>query len=266
MVESRGTQGVKRKFSDGEGELRCHQRQTVFNISICKLQRSSNFIEPLLCRTVLIANTLKLIEREIEEERKICGELKFSSFGNRPTASRAEFARADLTSTIELNVNPHRPQTGQSKDSSTKLVDFQFDLSTLEEKIAEELEIQTHRRGDCENRQRKLNYTMSSEEFKIDKTRAGLDSTSTHNFERDLLAASNLLGLELNEEVVFSDVDVSLYDFDVGASTVPIDIEELCANLCHNSASRCGESVKFEKASENLLDDLDQVMQILVGS
>ena len=262
MVESRGTQGVKRKLSDGEGELRCYQRQTVFNISICKLQRSNSYVEPILCRTVLIANTVKLIEREMEEEKKFCGELKVSSFGNQQAVCRAEFAMTDRTSSVEVNVNPLC-----TPGEFNKLVDSQFELSMLEEKIAEELQIQTDKSNNCEDGQKPLNC---EEKRKVEQTRVGHDSTYRHGFELDLLAASNLLGLDFNEEVAFSDVDVSLYDFDVGTSTFPIDIEGLCANafnLCHNnSSSRCGESLKFEKGSETLFDDLDQVMQILVGS
>lgn len=276
MVESRATHGVKRKLSDGDCELRCHQRQTVFNISICKLQRNSCSSEPVLCRTVLIANTVKLIEREIEEERKIYGEPEFGSVSNEQTVCRTELARPERIATIELDVNPCHTPSRQSNDSSSKLVDFEFELNMLGEKIAEELELQAHRLGESDDRQRMLNNFTSSEENrscndnstkKMDQTRVA-ESSYRQDFERDLIAASNLLGLELNEEVVFSDVDVSLYDFDLGTSTLPVEIEELCANafnICH-SVSRCGESLKLERASEHSFDDLDQVMQILVGS
>ena len=276
MVEIRATHGVKRKLSDGDCELRCHQRQTVFNISLCKLQRNSCASEPVLCRTVLIANTVKLIEREIEEERKICGEPEFGCVSNEQTVCRTVLARPERTASIELDVNPCHTPSRQSNDSSSKLVDFEFELGMLGEKIAEELEFQVHRLGESGDRQRTLNnftseenrsFTLDSSTKKLDQTRAA-EASYRQDFERDLIAASNLLGLELNEEVVFSDVDVSLYDFDLGTSTLPVEIEELCANafnICH-SVSRCGESLKLERASEHLFDDLDQVMQILVGS
>lgn len=259
-MESRISHGAKRKLSDGDCELRCHQRQTVFNISICKLQRSSSYSEPVLCRTVLIANTVKLIEREIEEERRFCGVSEFGSVSN---VSKTEIApeRTSSTSIVDLDSLSH-----QSNCPSSKFVDFERELNILGEKITDRLDLESRKPG--ENKQRP-SYDVESCNNRCNVTSTkNTDSTYRQDFERDLIAASNLLGLELHEEIVFSDVDVSLYDFDIGTSILPVEIEELCANAMNicNTVSRCGESLKFEKASEHLFDDLDQVMQVLVGS
>ena len=45
-----------------------HQRLSVLNMSMCKLNRFSKFSDPSLHKSVLICNTLRLIEKELESE------------------------------------------------------------------------------------------------------------------------------------------------------------------------------------------------------
>ncbi|XP_013386975.1 uncharacterized protein LOC106156325 [Lingula anatina] len=61
---------VKRKHEE-DTDLECytHQRQSILNISMCKLRTSSlRRVEPCLRRSVLIFNTLKFIEEELRQE------------------------------------------------------------------------------------------------------------------------------------------------------------------------------------------------------
>lgn len=67
--------GIKRKFhSEGDDGSKhfsvfcSHQRQSIFNISMCKLSRFRQSPDPSLLRSVLICNTLRNIERDMERD------------------------------------------------------------------------------------------------------------------------------------------------------------------------------------------------------
>lgn len=70
------TRGVKRKFDESEdSEVSAiqdnhpaTQRQSIFNISVCKLNRFRQMPDPDLLRSVLIRNTIRCIEREMEKD------------------------------------------------------------------------------------------------------------------------------------------------------------------------------------------------------
>ncbi|XP_023232247.1 SERTA domain-containing protein 2-like isoform X1 [Centruroides vittatus] len=67
--------GIKRKFDqdeDSEAETQENhptvQRQSIFNISVCKLNRFRQMPDPDLLRSVLIRNTIRCIEKEMEKD------------------------------------------------------------------------------------------------------------------------------------------------------------------------------------------------------
>lgn len=67
--------GIKRKFDqDEDSEAETHenhptvQRQSIFNISVCKLNRFRQMPDPDLLRSVLIRNTIRCIEKEMEKD------------------------------------------------------------------------------------------------------------------------------------------------------------------------------------------------------
>lgn len=68
---SAGKRGTKRKLEDGEEDdenFRSRHRESVFKISMCKLNRYRQIPDPSLRRSVLICNTLRFIENEMERE------------------------------------------------------------------------------------------------------------------------------------------------------------------------------------------------------
>lgn len=269
--------GVKRKLPevDGDGEFhgRCLQRQTVFNISICKLQKSFTRPEPVLFRTVLISNTLRLIEEDIREERRTLETTVLNEPNDGKTFDRA----------VEpVTLSDHNIGT-RSRETSKSSLTFEQELNILGDKMIKELELdiektnlnEMHARGKLEapvqnpSRSADSNNNTSSFEERHERT----ERTITDDVIREFTCGS-LLGLELTEELEFKDVDVSLYDFDVPNGSFPIDFDEFCSawNLGSTSVaarslpSRCSDSVKLERAIEHTYDELDQVMQILVGS
>lgn len=56
------------KSSSNEVQLLCRLRQTMFNISLAKLSRYRHIPDPSLLRSVMICNTLKRLEKDLESE------------------------------------------------------------------------------------------------------------------------------------------------------------------------------------------------------
>ncbi|XP_059368788.1 cell division cycle-associated protein 4 [Carassius carassius] len=75
------SKGTKRKFSDGDEEISAEslvgarvassyslQRQSLLDMSLIKLQLCHMLVEPNLCRSVLIANTVRQIQEEMTHD------------------------------------------------------------------------------------------------------------------------------------------------------------------------------------------------------
>lgn len=268
--------GVKRKLAevDGDGEFhgRCLQRQTVFNISICKLQKSFTRPEPLLFRTVLISNTLRLIEEDIREERRTLETTVLSE----PSDGKTFDGVAERATLSGHNIGT------RSRETSKSSLTFEQELNILGDKMVKELELDMDKTDLNEVRAKgKLEVLVQNPSRSADSNNNTSSFEERERHERTItdevireFTCGSLLGLELTEELEFKDVDVSLYDFDVPNGSFPIDFDEFCSawNLGSTSVaarslpSRCSDSVKLERVSEHTFDELDQVMQILVGS
>lgn len=268
--------GVKRKLAevDGDGEFhgRCLQRQTVFNISICKLQKSFTRPEPLLFRTVLISNTLRLIEEDIREERRTLETTVLSE----PSDGKTFDGVAERATLSGHNIGT------RSRETSKSSLTFEQELNILGDKMVKELELDMDKTNLNEVRAKgKLEVLVQNPSRSADSNNNTSSFEERERHERTItdevireFTCGSLLGLELTEELEFKDVDVSLYDFDVPNGSFPIDFDEFCSawNLGSTSVaarslpSRCSDSVKLERVSEHAFDELDQVMQILVGS
>lgn len=268
--------GVKRKLAevDGDGEFhgRCLQRQTVFNISICKLQKSFTRPEPVLFRTVLISNTLRLIEEDIREERRTLETTVLSE----PSDGKTFDGVAERATLSGHNIGT------RSRETSKSSLTFEQELNILGDKMVKELELDMDKTNLNEVRAKgKLEVLVQNPSRSADSNNNTSSFEERERHERTItdevireFTCGSLLGLELTEELEFKDVDVSLYDFDVPNGSFPIDFDEFCSawNLGSTSVaarslpSRCSDSVKLERVSEHTFDELDQVMQILVGS
>lgn len=276
--------GVKRKLTevDGDGEFhgRCLQRQTVFNISICKLQKSFTRPEPVLFRTVLISNTLRLIEEDIREERRTLETTVLSEPSDGKTLDRVVNSSAERVT--GHNIGTRSRETYETPKSP---LTFEQELNILGDKMIKELELDMDKtnlnevpakgrlEAPAQNSSRSGGDSNNNTASGFDERHERAINCNTDEMIREFTCGS-LLGLELTEELEFKDVDVSLYDFDVPNGSFPIDFDEFCSawNLGSTSVatrslpSRCSDSIKFERAIEHTFDELDQVMQILVGS
>lgn len=281
--------GLKRKLSevDGDGQVlhgRCFQRQTVFNISICKLQKSFTRPEPVLCRTVLISNTLRLIEEDIREERRTLEMTVVSELSDGQTPERA----VNNSDERRVTFPGHNISTRSREKFETSKSDLTFEqeLNILGDKMVKELEFDMEKSPSIAKElpeKARLDIVSSSCAADSNNNTSIVPGTeqrheravncNTEDMIKEITCGS-LLGLELTEELEFKDVDVSLYDFDVPNGSFPIDFDEFCNawNLGSTSVaarslpSRCSDSLKLERTSDYAFDELDQVMQILVGS
>lgn len=272
--------GVKRKLSevDGYGHGRYIQRQTVFNISICKLQKSFTRPEPILCRTVLISNTLRLIEEDIREERKTSEMTVVSKLSDGQTLERP-VNNSERVTFVSHNIGT---RSREGCETSKSFLTFEQELTILGDKMVKELEFDVYK---SPNTVQEMPAKAKLGVVGQDTSPSTADSNNnTSVIEKGIncnnegmikeITCGSLLGLELTEELEFKDVDVSLYDFDVPNGSFPIDFDEFCNawNLGSTSVaarslpSRCSDSVKLERVNESAFDELDQVMQILVGS
>ena len=281
--------GVKRKLSevDGDGEVlhgRCIQRQTVFNISICKLQKSFTRSEPILCRTVLISNTLRLIEEDIREERKTLEMTVVSELSDGQT--RAVNDNSERLAYVGHNIGT---RSREECETLKRSLTFEQEMNILGDKMVKELEFDLEKSANSAQKipakaksgpeGQQLSFAPDSNNNSSllsddnDQHHGKEVSYNAEEFIREITCGS-LLGMELTEELEFKDVDVSLYDFDVPNGSFPIDFDEFCTawNLGSTSvatkslSSRCSDSIKLERANDYAFDELDQVMQILVGS
>lgn len=62
------TRGLKRKCSEDEAPAGPLQRQSLLDMSLAKLQLCHMLAEPNLCRSVLIANTVRQIQEEMTQD------------------------------------------------------------------------------------------------------------------------------------------------------------------------------------------------------
>lgn len=254
MIDERG-HGVKRKLSDVDDGLqtRCYQRQTIFNISMCKLRKNYCGGEPMLSKTVLIANTIRMIELDMAEERE-----QTTQYNTTTSSSCSPEDNFGARMEDDCNVGAHK--TRESIAKPLDLMNFEEELNLLGDKIVRELGLDLSK-----NYERKTTVTCVD----VTDTNNNASSERTADGERDAttVSCSSLLGLELTDELEFGDIDLSLYDFDsCGATALPLDVEELCAAWGLTNALRCSNSVKKERSVSENFDELDQVMQILVSS
>lgn len=220
----------------------------------------------------MISNTLRLIEEDIREERRTLETTVLSE----PSDGKTFDGVAERATLSGHNIGT------RSRETSKSSLTFEQELNILGDKMVKELELDMDKTNLNEVRAKgKLEVLVQNPSRSADSNNNTSSFEERERHERTItdevireFTCGSLLGLELTEELEFKDVDVSLYDFDVPNGSFPIDFDEFCSawNLGSTSVaarslpSRCSDSVKLERVSEHTFDELDQVMQILVGS
>lgn len=237
-------QGVKRKLDDLELEkTACNQRQSILNISVGKLQvKSVKRVEPPLLRSVLILNTLKHIETELRKEGV-----------QSPTNTSAfTIPEVDPNSTI-IDFHPDQQQQS-SKPLETSPTEQTGPLPSIDTFVGTRVSVM----------EESLKLSAESSTF-ASVTEASLATIYQSPFRM---------------EEVLSELDFTMCDYDMFTAVssnnklTPLSAEEVL-HSCPNSSSNFNSETyttltnatlsPFCK-SETAFDDLDNIMQILVGS
>ena len=249
------TRGSKRRLSDTDENERITLRQMVLNMSICKLQKDQGRKEPALLRSVIITNTVRNIENEMDEEMMMSfnEEQYFPSYS--PTTERHKDTNTsdqnqnqkDLKKITELIV---------SVESHSKL-NANGGLSRNVKTPAKEPNrfgaIGDHRKGKVETK--KDNTTH----MKAGTVKAGI-LWDTLSLPTAFSTFSPVLE-SLEFENTFPDVDITLYDFDNTSSSFPSQVNSEDWRVFPSS---CATEYERRKP-DSFFEELDQIMQVLVG-
>ena len=167
--------GSKRRISNTEENERIALRQMILNMSICKIQKDQGRKEPSLFRSVVIANTVRNIENEMDNEMLL-------EFEN-----GKDFPAAPLNQPLNLSIDNNNNNNNSTKPSLEKNGEKnQFGAIGDQRKIKEK-----------ENESKigfKLSYLWDSHITPVSNSSPSLDKMEFDNS--------------------FPDVDIALYDFD----------------------------------------------------
>lgn len=257
---------TKRKFDESIEKNGCPVRpkETILDMSVSKLAKAKTQLnlEPSLRKTVMIVNTIRKIEEEIENGKgiNVNDAMSIGHCAGRNTRSYP----VEETTPFEKTTN------------STEIVPVRMSM-TLERRNEPFAYSES-------NSERFDNHRCMS--FGVVKSdglgEAGVfDLTKTsHQRKNKLMGKCSYNKLPDREaEINFGEIDISLYDFDATLSwSDGGEIQIACGDLEDNDNvyktntglsalfRRCSDDLKFNKTSENsFTDDLDQIMQVLVG-
>lgn len=249
--------GVKRKFDDPEEGPPVVQRQSILDISMFKLHSNPvKRVEPSLLRSVLILNTLKHIEVDLQKD---------GVPSNLPIPDSNPFSFDD-NSDVSMDMLPDMHGSGTSQDVS------QTDNSVLNTpKVAHSplppIETFVELSNVSALGPQSVLKPSSEETMKHEKT----ESLPVHHHFHPTCHAK--------VEDMFTDFDFSSTDFDVFSTLAssmkltPLSAEEVMhsfpahSNVISESyASLFNASVNNTCKGEVLPEEIDNIMQILVGT
>ncbi|XP_030643292.1 SERTA domain-containing protein 2-like [Chanos chanos] len=262
--------GVKRKreFFEEEEDVRgvnngawnCDvsylaERQLVFRLCLDKMQGGQIRSEPSLYRSVLVANTLKQIQEEIKQER--------ATLPKNHTAAPPNYVATPW----------HTPNFQQHHVSSAVHYSAQLCDGDSEDKT---LTTSSHAGEDEVNLSlfpsafyTSSSSSCSSEDPLSGDTKALNLSSFIRSFEFSLQDPPSYIS-DLALDDVFEDIDTSMYDSSDISSILPF-----CPVCSGVQSSRGDEDLKLSPSHSSSrplqlslsdVNDLDQVMELLVGS
>ncbi|XP_067845610.1 SERTA domain-containing protein 2b [Heptranchias perlo] len=301
--------GAKRKFSEHEDGVEGNvssaghfpskvsytlQRQTIFNISLMKLYNQQPLTEPSLQKTVLINNMLRRIQEELKHEGSLRPVFLAPSqpsdtlndnyrevqpaFSHLPAPPIQSTSLASTTSpdscltpasvleedtlcssqTIEPDAN--KPPTHSLKDS------FSSALDEIEELCPSSATADTK---NCKGDSSEFSSQKPEEiqESKLPETK--FTDSLPGNFE--ITTTGFLTDLTL-DDILFADIDTSMYDFDQCTSTIgpsskmtAVTADDILKTFSPYS-NHSNQSVTPSQPFKMDLAELDHIMEVLVGS
>ncbi|XP_022333025.1 cell division cycle-associated protein 4-like [Crassostrea virginica] len=248
--------GVKRKSDEMEFEFEGNQRQSVLNISMCKLQNpSARKVEPSLLKSVLILNTLKHIETELRKEG-ISSELP-------PSATLTFHNDAE---NFTMDVLPLDTLDGSSEYIEQDMSDLHINGNLPQGMDSSE------------------DQSISKAPLPPFETFVELSNSSNHNANSspknkvtsqkfDIWSSSLQTNIPFKVEDVLADTDLSQCDFDIFTSLsstiklTPLSAEEVLHSFPSNTLSDSYQTFLSTSCKSDILpEEIDNIMQILVGT
>lgn len=299
-----GLEGKVVSPSDGPSKVSYTlQRQTIFNISLMKLYNHRPLTEPSLQKTVLINNMLRRIQEELKQEGSLRPVFTPSS---QPSDSLSDSYReappafshlasppthpCDLGSTTPLEAcltpasllededdtfctsqtvqpaSPSRlspPALPQEKDSFSSALDEIEELCPTSTSTEAAVAMTDNLKGTSSGAS--LPRAEGSQEGRTEDSK--LMDSLPGNFE--ITTSTGFLTDLTLDDILFADIDTSMYDFDPCTSTsgtaskmAPVSADDLLKTLAPYSSQPVTPSQPFKMD----LTELDHIMEVLVGS
>ncbi|CAJ0949933.1 unnamed protein product [Ranitomeya imitator] len=251
--------GIKRKFSEVEGEMgtgpevevaaRCQsslpavQSHCLMNISLVKLHRSLHHVEPNLRHLVLVANTLRRLQDNMQTESSATGMWK----------STEDNSRKDYSQTY----------VSESKKPALEIPTEDALFSTMDASLYSSISTILEDLNNFEGLSRSPLPPADEDQFcspkDLSKDGSREESgklTPTSSFPN---SSTYLLGDNLED--IFEDIDTSMYDSDPWASSNLLNFKTFTSmNETEEKTSSDGQDSMLE------LSDLDYLMDVLVGT
>ncbi|KAM4772169.1 SERTA domain-containing protein 2 [Rhinophrynus dorsalis] len=279
------------------------QRQTIFNISLMKLYNHRPLSEPSLQKTVLINNMLRRIQEELKQEGSLRpvfistsqspdplvdtfqeAQPAFSHLASHPVQSTDLVSTTPLEScltpaslleddtfctsqTVQQNGPSSKPPPPPSpppvqpvKDSFSSALDEIEELCPTSTSTEAAADAAVHINGDPvapgTHKQEGTHESRTSEPKLMDTLPGNFELTTSTGFLTDLTL----------DDILFSDIDTSMYDFDPCSSNAgtasKMAPDELLKTLSPYSSQPVTPSQPFKMD----LTELDHIMEVLVGS
>jgi SERTA motif. len=236
MIDNRAS---KRRLSDADKNERITLRQMVLNMSMCKLQKRHGRKEPSLLRTVIINNTVQEIEREMDNEM-------LDEYEN----SQNQYTYKDMHVHVDDYFSLPSHQDTVDSEQTTPTENPQITTITFKEPPSfNKKENKFGAIGDHRNKSHSFETDMPNQ--------VGYFSGFIWDSLSLPAALINQSGPILDSVEIgnnFTDVDISLYDFD---------------NAFHNkdwqAYPRSCASQYDRRQPDTFFQELDQIMQVLVG-
>ncbi|XP_064603672.1 uncharacterized protein LOC135469077 [Liolophura sinensis] len=262
---------AKRKLSDVESDDQAYQdpRHSILTISMCKLKTCPvRRVEPSLRRSVLIFNTLKIIERELQRE----------GLPIMPTDSTLSLPAMD-TEDLTLDILPDVGSSGLPDQRSSHCLNLtsRDEDSKVHEKDSPSpiVEVATYTSLGSASAYQPLEavQTVGLNELTDSLARQTVSDliTSAHS----LMPFTSMSSLSPKHDDLRSEIDMAFGDFDIlsafpqSSKLPPLSAEEIVHSF---TSHNCGLPDSYPTISNTqccksdiICEDFDNIMQILVG-
>lgn len=249
--------GMKRKFEEGDEPAALVQRQSILDISMFKLHSSPvKRVEPPLLRSVLILNTLKHIEVELQKD------------GVQSNLSDASSFSFDDNSDINMDVLP------EVNGSSFEVHHNDFSVLHTHKVVNSPL-------PPIESFVELSNVSSNSSVSNMSVKQTNEDISKTEKSDSQGFVSNHFHPLSpVKVEDMLADIDFSSTDFDIFSTLAtsmkltPLSAEEVIHSFPAHSnvitesyASLFNASVNSNSCKGEVLpEELENIMQILVGT